>query len=149
MNEKKYFIFVFNEKQYEDEANLGHAFTFPESDRGGYKFKGKSTGSWGSIIDKVRINDKIIWTISGSSERIDKKTFWGHGEIIQIDKKKREWLVESIEFKSKNRIDEVINKMPQDYKELYTQSHGGINIGYFGTIQIDEFQYKNILDYCS
>ena len=34
-----YFIFVFNEGNYEDEGNLGQIFEFPDPDKGGYKFK--------------------------------------------------------------------------------------------------------------
>lgn len=143
-----FFIFVFSEENYEGEANLGQFFKFPDTDRGGYKFAGKSCGSWGKIINLVEIGDKVIWTISGNSKRKDKKTVWGHGEVIEIDEADRKWLTKSTAFQNSIKLDEVVMELPEDYRKLYIQKNGVINIGYYGTIKIDEFQYDYFKEYC-
>lgn len=145
---RNYFIFIFNEKFYEDDKSLGRIFKFPELNRGGYKYLGKSTGSWGPIIEKIKINDRIIWTISGKSKRKDKKTFWGYGDIVEIDGVIRIWKLKSQEFKNKVRVDEIIIKLPNEYQILYFHKTGKINLGYFGAIQIDKFQYDFLLKEC-
>ncbi|MFX1490485.1 MAG: hypothetical protein ACFFBI_15145 [Promethearchaeota archaeon] len=144
----RYFIFVFNDQLYEDSSFLGNKYFFPTPDKGGFKMIGKSTGSWGTIIDRVKINDKVIWTISGSSSRKDRKSFWGYGEIIGINYEEGFWEIKSEEFQNKVLLDEVINGFPNEYRDLYTQSQGTINIGFYGTIQIDKFQYNKIIEYC-
>ncbi|MHA1285247.1 MAG: hypothetical protein ACTSQP_22330, partial [Promethearchaeota archaeon] len=143
-----YFIFVFNENFYEDQGDLGKIFKFPEPDKGGYKLKGKSPGSWGRIIKKVKINDKVIWTISGSSNREDKKTVWGYGTITEIDESRKLWCLESKKCRNKIKIDDVINALPKEYKDLYVQKTGLINIGFYGTYLIDEYQYNQFLKFC-
>ena len=148
IQEQNYFIFVFNEQFYENHSFLGRKYLFPTPDKGGYKIIGKSTGSWGPIIESVRKKDKVIWTISGSSARKDKKTFWGHGEIIGINHEDRLWEVKSEEFKEKITIDKIISTFPNEYKDLYMHSDEKINIGFYGTIQIDKFQYNKIIEYC-
>jgi len=148
INNLNFFIFVFNEQYYEDHSFLGSKYFFPSPDKGGLKLIGKSTGSWGAIIDKIRINDKVIWTISGNSERKDKKTFWGHGEIKEVNQTDNLWEVKSEEFIRKISIDEVVNRFPDEYKELYLHSQDKVNIGFYGTIQIDKFQYNKIIEYC-
>ena len=148
INNLKFFIFVFNEQYYEDHSFLGSKYYFPSPDKGGLKIIGKSAGSWGPIIDKIRINDKVIWTISGSSGRMDKKTFWGHGEIIEVNQEDGLWEVKSEEFNRKINIDEVVNRFPNEYKELYLHTQDKVNIGFYGTIQIDKFQYNKIIEYC-
>jgi len=147
MIKKNYFIFVFNESKYEDKRRLGKIFKFPELDRGGYKFEGKSVGSWGHIIGNVRKDDEVIWTISGGSRRRDKKTFWGYGKITDIDMANKLWKTESTEFQKKIKIDEVIKIFPENYKKLYVLSNGNINLGYYGTIQIDKYQYDFIRNF--
>ncbi len=147
-HEIDYFIFVFNENFYEDESSLGNLFKFPEPDKGSYKYLGKFAGSWGKIIDNVKIGDKVIWTISGNSNRPDKKTFWGYGKIIDIVEESKFWRVESHEFEEKIKIDDVILKLPKNYQKLYKQSTEIINIGFYGSIQIDEFQYEFIYSNC-
>ena len=142
-----YFLFVFNEEHYEDNSKIGKVFKFPDTDRGGYKFIGKSTGSWGSIINKVSIGDNVIWTISGNSRRKDKKTFWGFGEIIKIDDINKQWILKSYEFGDKIKIDEIIKDFPEDYLNLYQLKNNQINIGYYGTNQIDKFQYESIMGF--
>ncbi len=143
-----YFIFVFKEDEYEDEGQLGKIFKFPISDRGGYKCFDNTRGSWGKIVNDVCIGDKVIITISGNSKREDKKTFWGYADISNIEPEKRKWILNSTEFTTKVKTDSIINQMPDEYKRLYVLNNGHINIGRYGTIKIDQFQYEFIVDKC-
>ncbi len=150
---ENHFIFVFNEKFFENDKSLGLLYNFPDPDRGSLKLKGKSKGSWSRIIESVNIGSKIIWMISGNSRRNDKKTFWGQGEIVSIDYSKKLWKLESIEFENKVKLDEVVLELPYEYQKLFLfkQSNSGeyFSVGYFGTIQIDKFLYNFIKEYCS
>ena len=141
-----YFIFVFNEKNYENEDSLGRSFHFPRNNIGEFKILNDNVKKYGDIVDRVNINDKIIWTISGNSNRKDKKTFWGYGEIVGKNNKMRDWQVSSIEFEQKFKTDIILNDLPKEYLGLYKQRTGRINIGFRGTIEIDEFQYNLFLD---
>ena len=141
-----YFIFVFNEKNYEREDSLGRSFHFPGDNMGEFKILNDNAKKYGDIVDRVNINDKIIWTISGNSNRKDKKTFWGYGEIVGKNTKMRDWQVSSIEFEQKFKTDMILNNLPKEYLDLYKQNTGLINIGFKGTIEIDEFQYYFFLD---
>ena len=141
-----YFIFVFNEKNYEREDSLGRSFHFPGDNMGEFKILNDNVKKYGDIVDRVNINDKIIWTISGNSNRKDKKTFWGYGEIVGKNTKMRDWQVSSIEFKQKFKTDMILNNLAKRYLDLYKQKTGLINIGFKGTIEIDEFQYYFFLN---
>lgn len=141
-----YFIFVFNEKYYENEDSLGRSFHFPRNNIGEFKILKDFVKKYGDIVDRVNIKDKIIWTISGNSNRKDKKAFWGYGEVVGKNTKTRDWQVNSIEFEQKFKTDMILNDLPKEYLDLYKQSTGIINIGFKGTIEIDEFQYYFFLD---
>ena len=149
---QKYFIFVFNEKFYEDESYLGKIFKFPEPDKGGQKFKNRSKGSWGPIKNIININDKVIWMISGASTREDKKTIWGYGKIIEINQEKNFWKLESHEYEKKVRLEDVVSEFPNEYQKLYKFYHSKMGVfysaGFFGTNQIDKFQYDFITNFC-
>ncbi|MFX1239127.1 MAG: hypothetical protein ACFE8P_15595, partial [Promethearchaeota archaeon] len=122
-------------------------FKFPDIDRGGYKYLGKTIGSNGPIIDKIRVSDKVIWTISGNSGRKDKKNFWGFGTIIGVNREEKHWNIKSTEFPDKSKIDDVVYEMEEEYQRLYILSNGIVNLGRYGAILIDEYQYKTILDH--
>ena len=139
-----YFIFVFNEKNYENEDSLGWTFHFPRNNIGEFKIIDDNAKKSGNIVDRVNIQDKIIWTISGNSTRKDKKTFWGYGEVVGKNTKMRDWPVKSIEFEKKFKTDIILNKLPKEYLDLYKQITEIINIGFKGTIEIDEFQYNSM-----
>jgi len=141
---KSYFIFVFHEREYEDQKDLGFFFRFPYDNIGNFKSVDDSVKKSGNIVEKVNLNDLIIWTISGNSRRKDKKTFWGKGQIISIDREARTWGLNSIEFDEKIKTDLVFQEFPEEYQNLYHQSTGIFNIGFRGTIKIDEFQYNFI-----
>ena len=143
---QSYFVFVFHESEYEDPKDLGIYFKFPSDNLGTFKLLGEGVKRYGRIVDRVNLNDLVIWTISGSSQRKDKKTFWGKGKIISIDKKERKWGLESIEFEEKIKTDIIFHKFPAEYQALYKQKTGIFNVGFKGTIKIDEFQYNFILD---
>lgn len=149
---ENYFIFVFNEKYYENDTELGSIYHFPDPDRGSLKFKGKSKGSWGRVIEAVNIGDKVIWMISGNSRRDDKKTFWGQGSVVSLDYTKKLWKLESLEFENKIKLDEVVLKLPYEYQKLFLFKHSlsgeYFSVGYFGTIQIDKFLFNFIKNYC-
>ena len=143
---QSYFIFVFHEKEYEDPKNLGTYFNFPSDNIGNFKSLDEEVKKSGKIVEQVNLNDLVIWTISGNSRRRDKKTFWGKGKIISIDREQRKWGLESTEFGEKIKTDIIFRKLPKEYQVLYKQKTGIFNIGFKGTIKIDEFQYNFILD---
>ncbi|KKL81363.1 hypothetical protein LCGC14_1995490 [marine sediment metagenome] len=58
--------------------------------------------------------------------------------------KMRDWPVKSIEFEKKFKTDIILNKLPKEYLDLYKQITEIINIGFKGTIEIDEFQYNSM-----
>jgi len=149
---ENHFIFVFNEKYYENDKSLGSIYNFPDPDRGSLKLKGKSKGSWGRVIKAVNIGDKVIWMISGNSRRDDKKSFWGQGEIVSIDHSKKLWKLDSNEFENKVKLDEVVLELPYEYQKLFLFKHSTsgeyFSVGYFGAIQIDKYLYNFIKNYC-
>ena len=143
---QSYFIFVFHEKEYEDPKDLGVYFKFPHDNFGSFKSLDENVKKLGNIIDHVNLNDLVIWTISGNSQRRDKKTFWGKGKIISIDKEERKWGLKSVEFQEKIKTDMIFREFSKEYQALYKQSTGFFNIGFRGTIKIDKYQYNFILE---
>ena len=143
---QSYFIFVFHEREYEDQKGLGLYFKFPTDNMGAFKLLGDGVKRYGNIVEQVNLDDLVIWTISGNSQRRDKKTFWGKGKIIRIDSEERKWDLASTEFDAKIKTEIIFRNFPEAYQALYKQKTGLFNIGFKGTIKIDEFQYDFILN---
>jgi len=143
---QSHFIFVFNEREYEDQKDLGTYFKFPTDNMGAFKLLDDGVKRIGNIVEQINMNDLVIWTISGSSQRRDKKTFWGKGNINNIDSERRKWGLKSTEFEVKIKTEIIFRTLPEDYQALYKQKTGFFNIGFKGTIKIDEFQYNFILN---
>lgn len=143
---QSYFIFVFHEREYEDQIDLDTYFKFPSDNMGAFKLLGDGVKRYGKIVEQVSMNDLVIWTISGNSQRRDKKTFWGKGNITSIDKEERKWGLVSTEFEEKVKTEVIFRKFPEAYQALYKQRSGLFNIGFKGTIKIDEYQYNFILE---
>ena len=143
---QSYFIFVFHEREYEDQIDLDTYFKFPSDNMGAFKLLGDGVKRYGKIVEQISMNDLVIWTISGNSQRRDKKTFWGKGNITSIDKEERKWGLKSTEFEVKIKTETIFQTFPEDYQALYKQKTGFFNIGFKGTIKIDEFQYNFILN---